>query len=132
MFVCPLNVHLHHPVVFKEAAARCSGDLCVKLPNNNVAPSEWEHPVHAKVRIILSCLICMQNVRLQAIESNVARQHAALRGGKTLWQGGIQMGLVGSSHLAFTVKRGCNLFQRSVALQPAPPLAPYSIFSRRR
>lgn len=64
--VCPLSSHLPHHVVFKEKAAWESGDLCVKLPNNNVSPSEWEHPVHGKVRIILNCLICMQNMTYEA------------------------------------------------------------------
>lgn len=66
LLVCPLSSHLPHYVVFKEKAACKSGDLCVKLPNNNVSLSEWEHPVHGKVRIILICLICIQNMTYEA------------------------------------------------------------------
>ena len=60
---CPFNSHLaHHLPLKKKKAAWKSEDLCVKLPNNNVSSSECEHPVHGKVRIILNCLICMQNM----------------------------------------------------------------------
>lgn len=63
---CPFTNHLAHHLVFKEKAARESGDLCVKLPNNNVPPSECEPPVRGKVRIIPICLICMQNMTYEA------------------------------------------------------------------
>lgn len=64
--MCPFTSHLAHHLVFKEKAARESGDLCVKLPNNNVSPSECERRVHGKVKIIPICLICMQNMTYEA------------------------------------------------------------------
>lgn len=49
---------------FKENAACKSGDLCVKLLNNNVSLFEREYSVHGKVRI---CLICMQNMTYESV-----------------------------------------------------------------
>lgn len=85
------------------------GDFHVRSPNNNVVViffPEWgEEPRHGKVKVILVCLICMQNMTHEAAGPLCLMYRVSMQlcGGKIPEHGGIEVGLVGSCHLARTL-----------------------------